>query len=373
MPEESVKLFISYCHRDEKLREQLDKHLAPLKGQKVIEAWHDRQIQAGVEWANQIDDNLNKADIILLLVSPDFVASNYCSNIELKQAVKRHESGEAIVVPVILEPCDWSWLPFAKFQAFPKDGRAITTWNNQNEAFLDVATGLRKVAQELFLQRQQKLQQQHKNRENYKTKVEEALSLLTGGEISVADRDTLDELREKLELTKEEADTIEDQAYKPFKELEENLEKYKKTFCKYVEKGNYPFSDEVKRQLEIRQRDLGIKTEDIEKFIQPIWAQAEAKYQERLQAEKTERQRQLALGVEIQRQRELEHQQAYESKLCHYEDEFSKAVQGIYPLSQSALNGLYAFQLSLELNAEDIERIEQPILAEAETKYQEKS
>jgi hypothetical protein len=158
MSEESVKLFISYCHRDEKLREQLEKHLSPLKGQKVIEAWHDRQIRAGDEWANQIDDNLNKADIILLLVSPDFVDSDYCSNIELEQAVKRHENGEAIIVPVILEPCDWSWLPFAKFQAFPKDGKAITTWGNQNEAFLDVATGLRKVAQELFAKRQQKLQ-----------------------------------------------------------------------------------------------------------------------------------------------------------------------------------------------------------------------
>jgi len=180
MPEESVKLFISYCHRDEKLREQLDKHLSPLKGQKIIEAWHDRQIRAGDEWANQIDDNLNKADIILLLVSPDFVASPYCSDIELKQAVKRHENGEAIIVPVILEPCDWSWLPFAKFQAFPKDGKAITTWGNQNEAFLDVATGLRKVAQELFAKRQQKLQQQKANREEYNEKVEEALSLSTG-------------------------------------------------------------------------------------------------------------------------------------------------------------------------------------------------
>jgi len=372
MPEESVKLFISYCHRDEKLREQLDKHLSPLKGQKIIEAWHDRQIRAGDEWANQIDDNLNKADIILLLVSPDFVASPYCSDIELKQAVKRHENGEAIIVPVILEPCDWSWLPFAKFQAFPKDGKAITTWGNQNEAFLDVATGLRKVAQELFAKRQQKLQQQKANREEYNEKVEEALSLSTGGEIFVADRDTLDELREKLGLTKEEASAIEDLAYRPFKDREEKLEKYKKTLCKYIEKGDYPFSDEVKRQLEIRQRDLGIKTEDIEKATQPILAQAEAKYQERLQAEEAERQRQLALEAETQRQRELEHQRAYESKVRHYEEEFSKAVQGIYPLSESAWDGLRAFQQSLELNAEDVERIEQPILAEAEIKHQEK-
>lgn len=130
MPEESVKLFISYSHRDEVLRRQLDKHLAPLQRQRVITAWNDREIKAGMNWANQIDDNLNKADVILLLISPDFVASDYCSNIELEQAMKRHHAGNAIIVPVVLEPCDWAWLPFGKFQAFPRDAKAITTWTN---------------------------------------------------------------------------------------------------------------------------------------------------------------------------------------------------------------------------------------------------
>jgi hypothetical protein len=309
MSEESVKLFISYCHRDEKLREQLDKHLAPLKGQKVVEAWHDRQIRAGNEWANQIDNNLNKADIILLLVSPDFVASDYCSNIELKQAVKRHENGEAIVVPVILEPCDWSWLPFSKFQAFPKDAKAISTWVNQNEAFLDVVQGIRKVAQNLFVQRQQKFQKKKADQEEYKAKVEEALSLSTSGQISVADRDTLEELCEKLGLTKEEANIIEDHAYRPYKDQQEKLEKYKKTLLKYIENGYYPFSDDVKRQLEIRQRDLGIKTEDKEQIEQPILAEAEAKHQEKSQPEAVERQRQRELDAETQEQLERQRQQ----------------------------------------------------------------
>src|SRR5689334_10065080 len=110
MEDKSVKLFISYSHRDEELKQQLDKHLASLKRQKVIEAWHDRKIEAGMEWAKQIDNNLNKADIILLLISPDFIFSNYCSEIEMEQAIKRHEAGEAIVVPIIIEPCDWTWL-----------------------------------------------------------------------------------------------------------------------------------------------------------------------------------------------------------------------------------------------------------------------
>jgi len=364
MSAESVKLFISYSHEDEKLREQLDKHLAPLKGQKVIEEWHDRQIEAGDEWERQINENLNKADIILLLVSPNFVNSPYCNGIELKQAEQRHKNGEATIVPVILEPCDWNWLPFGKFQPFPKDGKAITTWGNQNEAFLDVAQGIRKVAQELFAKRQKKLQQKNAACAEYKAKVEELLSP-TGREISLADQDTLDELRDKLELTKEETKTIVDHAYQPYKEQEAKLQKYIKTLKKYIENNKYPFSDNIEAELAGRQKSLGIKNEDLEKATQPILAEAETKHQEKLQAEAAERQRQLALDAETQSQREQQHHQEYESKLRHYEEKLSEAVQGIYPLSESAWDGLRAFQQSLELKAEDVERIEQPILAKA--------
>jgi tetratricopeptide (TPR) repeat protein len=280
--EESVKLFISYSHRDEELRQQLDKHLAPLKRQKVIEAWHDRQIPAGTEWANEIDENLRNADIVLLLVSPDFVASDYCSNTELGIAMSRHQQGAAIIIPVVLEPCDWSWLPFAKFQAFPKDALAVTSWPNQNEAFLNVATGIRKVAQDILAQRQGQFQQKEANQEKYKAKVEQVLSVSTNGEISVADRDTLEELRESLGLTTAEAQEAEDSAYQPFFDRAEKQEKYKKTLLKYIE--SYPFSEDIIKQLENRQRDLGLKTEDIAQVTQPILAEAEKKYQETIQA-----------------------------------------------------------------------------------------
>ncbi len=289
--EESVKLFISYSHRDEKLRQQLDKHLAPLKRQQVIEAWHDRQIPAGTEWANEIDENLNNADIILLLVSPDFVASDYCSNTELDIALSRHQQGTAIIIPIVLEPCDWSWLPFAKFQAFPKDALAVTSWPNQNEAFVDVATGIRKVAQEILAERQAKSRQKEAARETYKAKVEKVLSVSTNGKVSIADRDTLEELRESLGLTTAEAQQAEDSAYKPFIDQAEKQEKYKKTLLKYIE--NYPFSEDIIKQLENRQRDLGLKTEDIEQITQPILAEAEQKHQEQLSLKRIERQSEL--------------------------------------------------------------------------------
>ena len=373
MSEESVKLFISYSHKDEALQEQLVTHLAPLKKQKVIEAWHDRQIQAGMNWENQIDDKLNIADIVLLLISPDFVASDYCSNIEIEQAMKRHHDGEAIIIPVILEPCDWSWLPFAKFQAFPKDARAITTWDNQNEAFLDVAAGIRTVAQDLFAQRQQKLQKKEEAQKAYKEKVENMLSL--DGKISLADRDTLDESRETLGLTKKEAEQIEERAYQPFKDRAEKQERYRKTLLKYIQNGNYPFSDEITSELEDRQRDLGLRPEDIEEITRPILAKAEATYQE-MRAEATELQQPLELEVDIQRQLESQPQRqsfAYESELLRYEyeKEFSKAVAEEDPLTDYEVKATPTLRPSWELNAKAADRIEQPMLPEAEATYQE--
>jgi hypothetical protein len=357
MPQESVKLFISYCHRDEILRQQLDKHLAPLKGQKVVEAWHDRQIRAGEEWANQIDANLYKADIILLLVSPDFVASDYCSRIELEQAVKRHEAGEAIVVPVILEACDWTWLPFAKFQAFPKDGKAIATWDNQNEAFLDVAQGIRKVAHELFAKRQEKAAQKKAVKARYLQKVQEALSDET---ISDIERDTLDELREELGLTLEETAEIETHAYEPYRKYEEDRNKYRKTLTKLINRGDYPFSEEIKRDLELRQRDLGLKDEDVTRIEQPILAEAEAKYQEKLQAEAEE---QVQLGLE---------QAEYEQKLQRYEQEFTMALKAGYPIDSFVRDALNQFQRSLELSGEDVAQIEAPLVALKEAAHQQR-
>ena len=263
MSEASIRLFISYSHRDETLRQQLDKHLAPLKAQKIVEAWHDRQIQAGDEWAGEIDENLNRADIILLLISPDFVASNYCYNIELTQAMQRHETGEAIVVPVIIEPCDWSWLPFAKLQAFPKDGKAVTTWGNQNEAFLDVAMGLRKKAQALFEQRQAATTQKNAQHEQYLKKVE---SSLADKLISDIERDTLDELRDDLGLTAEEATVLERQATGPQPDREKSLQNYRKTLTRLIEKGSFPFSAEIRNELDARRKDLGLSLEEAQRI-----------------------------------------------------------------------------------------------------------
>lgn len=144
-----VKLFYAYSHKDEKQRDRLEKHLTMLKRQGVIEEWHDRKIGAGIEWKGQIDKHLNEARVILLLVSADFLHSNYCYDVELKRALERHWAGEARVVPIIIKPCDWQHPPLNGLQALPKDGKPVVKWRTQDEAFTDVARGIRDAIQSL--------------------------------------------------------------------------------------------------------------------------------------------------------------------------------------------------------------------------------
>ena len=144
-----ISLFYSYSHRDEELRLKLQDHLAVLRWNGLISEWHDRDIDAGREWAKEIDRNLSSADIILLLVSASFIASEYCWSVEIKKALDRHAKGEARVIPVILRPCRWQSTPFAKLQAVPKDGTPITAWTDLDAAFDDVVGKIERVVEEL--------------------------------------------------------------------------------------------------------------------------------------------------------------------------------------------------------------------------------
>jgi len=128
-------VFLSYCHTDEALRNQLENHLSILERNGLIKTWHDRRISAGQDFARAIDAHIQTDDIILLLVSPDFLDSDYCHDIEMTRALERHEDGEAIVIPVILRDCIWKEAPFGKLMATPTDGRPVTQWPDMDEAF----------------------------------------------------------------------------------------------------------------------------------------------------------------------------------------------------------------------------------------------
>lgn len=138
-----AKVFFSYSHKDEALRYELEKHLSILKRQGFIEAWHDRRIGAGGELAHEISQNLETADIILLLVSSDFLASDYCYDIEMTQAMARHTAGVARVIPIILRPCDWHDAPFGKLLATPTDGKPVTRFPTLDDAFVEVVAAIK--------------------------------------------------------------------------------------------------------------------------------------------------------------------------------------------------------------------------------------
>ncbi len=148
-PLSPVSVFYSYAHKDERYRQHMETCLSTLKRQGLIVTWHDRNISAGTEWTHEIDSHLNTADLILLLISPDFIASEYCYSIEMTRAMERHTVGEARVIPIILRPTDWKGAPFSKLQVLPKDGQSVTEWPNRDKAFLDIANGIRKAIEEL--------------------------------------------------------------------------------------------------------------------------------------------------------------------------------------------------------------------------------
>lgn len=143
-----VKLFFSYSHKDEALRDQLETPLAMLKNQGLIESWHDRRIVVGSDLDDSIQGSLEAADVVLLLVSSDFLASTYCYSKEMARAMEKHQAGEAHVIPVILRHCDWHAAPFGGLLAAPKDGKAITSWPDIDEALADVARQVRRVVEE---------------------------------------------------------------------------------------------------------------------------------------------------------------------------------------------------------------------------------
>lgn len=145
----AAEVFVSYAHADEKLRIELGKHLSVLQRQGLISEWHDRMIAPGSEWAGEIHRKLNTSRIILLLVSADFVHSRYCYDIEMKQAMERHERREAMVIPVMLRPVMLGGTPFAKLQALPKDARPATEWTSLDAAFVNVTEGVRDALQSL--------------------------------------------------------------------------------------------------------------------------------------------------------------------------------------------------------------------------------
>lgn len=160
----AINVFYSYAPQDEQLLKELEKHLTVLKQEALITSWYSHKIMAGAERAHEIDTHLNTAQIILFLISADFLALNYRDGTEVRQALRRQSNG-AVVIPIILRPVDWNIVPFSKLQALPTNGKAITSWSGRHgrdKAFTEVSIGIRSVIKKIQEDEADKLRQHGK-------------------------------------------------------------------------------------------------------------------------------------------------------------------------------------------------------------------
>ena len=139
MNSEPVEIFFSYAREDEHIMNDVRRQFVIYERKGWIIKWYDRQIFPGQNWNNQIDEHLHKAQIILLFISPYFIESDYCYNLEMVTALDRHSTGKAVTIPIILHPCPWKESPLKYLQALPTDGKAVALWSNREEVCLSVA------------------------------------------------------------------------------------------------------------------------------------------------------------------------------------------------------------------------------------------
>lgn len=146
---EPLKVYISYSHRDTKLVEQILASILPLQRDGFIRIWYDRHLPAGTNWQDTINRNLESADIILLMVSPNYLASDFCYNLEMPKAMERVSRGEVYVIPIILSKCHWYEAPFNRLVALPTNAKPITQWRKREDAVISVTEGIRQTVNEI--------------------------------------------------------------------------------------------------------------------------------------------------------------------------------------------------------------------------------
>ncbi|NJK83606.1 MAG: TIR domain-containing protein [Saprospiraceae bacterium] len=239
-----------------------------LEYQGLISIWHDRKILPGDEWDHQISQNLEQADIILLLVSSDFIASKYCWDIEIKRAIELHEFRRSVVIPIILRSVDWTLAPFGKLQALPQNAQPITSAASKDDAMRFVSQEVRKVAMELIQKRQKEREMAKKMAAitEYKKMYED---LAAGGKISPVKQFMLDDFQRKMGLTEEDLSTLKEGA--PARDNQvENRATYRSAFQRAVEEYGFPLLESIRKDLDLVLDYLGLthpQVSDIEQQV----------------------------------------------------------------------------------------------------------
>jgi hypothetical protein len=145
-----LKLFLSYAHEDRDLVAELRKHLAPLWHEQIVTDWYDLELMPSDEWDHEILSQLESSDLVLVMISADFLASNYAYGRELRVALNLHDQEQLRLLPVIGRNCKWQNLPFARLQTLPEGAVPISSWQNRDDAFVSVVLGVERVAREIL-------------------------------------------------------------------------------------------------------------------------------------------------------------------------------------------------------------------------------
>jgi formylglycine-generating enzyme required for sulfatase activity len=297
---EPVKVFLSYSHKDEELRQELISHLSGLQHQGLIEPWHDRNISAGSEWADQIDQNLEQADIILFLVSADFINSPYCYGIEMKRALDRHHAKTACTIPVIIRKCNWESTDLHQLNGIPRDNRPVTGPGKdkyaRDEAWTEISEEIGKVAKQIRGERNTQITAAQKSKaiQDFRAKAE---SFYKDGAISPGERALLDLEQKRLGLETEAEDILE--AVKTaYQQRPTNLEHYRKTLI-----AEWAGQDELRAEqwelLQQLQTALGISDPEVEQIKQKVLGDQAKEPQE---AQETKRQPQQETEAQLSRE-----------------------------------------------------------------------
>jgi WD40 repeat protein/Flp pilus assembly protein TadD len=175
-----LQILCCYAREDQQMLEHLKKHLMPLQRLGMIQIWSDTNLNAGQEWEKELHQHLDSADIILLLISPDFISSEYCYSTEMVRAIERHDQGSAHVIPILLRSTFWRNSPFAKLQMLPTNAKPVKGWSDHDDAFHDITIHVNQIVTQLQTQRTLDEAQTHEGAEYYKealTCYEQVLSL----------------------------------------------------------------------------------------------------------------------------------------------------------------------------------------------------
>lgn len=280
MAQDLVSLFISYSHVDEPLRKELGPFLEHLNGELFEEVWQDRMIPAGAMWDEAISDKLDRADVIVMLLSQDFIASRYIRDREVPAALARHRAGNAVLIPVVLSPYTWANSPLEKFQCVPRDMQEVTSWPDRKKAWKLVSEEIQAEAHKLREARRVQREKRDADHERFRAEVGMAMS---DGKIDKIERLALQELQEDLGLSDGEARQLEAEASLPIEKKRIARERYRNALLVAIE-DRWPLSEELHLSLGNRKRALELTDADVEAIERQLLPQAEAIHQAALAA-----------------------------------------------------------------------------------------